>query len=117
MATWRNEEIFVENQQLSPAILFPDAFPEGGYATGPERDLLSALLFDGIQSYLNYGKSRSSEDRARYREACAWIHKESDEYVFSFINVCDALGVDANFLRLGLGNVTSSELMRGKRRG
>lgn len=89
---------------------------ERGYARGPERELLSALIFDGIQSYLNYGNARGSEARARYREAYAWIHKTNDSYVFSFESVCEALGIDANYLRVGLANVEVSDLLRGKRR-
>jgi hypothetical protein len=89
---------------------------ERGYARGPERELLSALLFDGIQSYLNYANSRGSESRSRFREAYAWIHKKNDNYVFSFESVCEALGIDPDYLRVGLANVEVSDLLRGKRR-
>jgi len=89
---------------------------ERGYARGPERELLSALLFDGLQSYLNYSQARSSEMRARFRESFAWIHRRGDSYVFSFESVCDALGIDPDSLRVGLINVESSEILRGKRR-
>lgn len=87
-----------------------------GYAMGPERDLLSALLFDGVQSYLNYANSSASEARSRYREACAWIYKKGDEYIFSFDSVCEGLGIDPDYLRSGLASVTSAGVLKGKRR-
>lgn len=89
---------------------------DDGYAMGPERDLLSALLFDGVQSYLNYANSGASEARTRYREACAWIYKRGDEYIFSFDSVCEGLGIDPDYLRSGLSSVTAEGVLKGKRR-
>lgn len=92
------------------------ALGERGYAVGPERELLSALLFDGIQSYLNYAGAEDSEAKSKYREAYAWIHRRGDEYIFSFENVCEGLGIDADYLRYGLANVCASGILKGKRR-
>ncbi len=88
----------------------------GGYATGPERELLSAILFDGIQTFLCLANAEGSEARVKYREACTWITRTEEYYVFSFNNVCEALGVDAAYLRIGLFNVKNSRILRGKRR-
>jgi hypothetical protein len=92
-------------------------FNDTGYAAGPERELLSALLFDGIQSFLNFAKRDGSEARARFREAYSWIHKKGDEYIFSFDSVCEGLGIDPEFLRYGLANVCATNALKGKRRG
>ena len=86
-----------------------------GYASGPERALLSALLFDGIQSYMNYVFASSASHRSRYREAFNWVHKKDTEYIFSFDCVCEALGVDSNFLRYGLLNSCSSQTYEWKK--
>jgi hypothetical protein len=88
----------------------------GGYATGPERDLLTAMLFDCIQTFLSLESAEGSEARVKYRDALAWITRSDDYYIFSFNNVCDALGIDAEYLRIGLLNVRNSRLLRGKRR-
>jgi hypothetical protein len=82
---------------------------ERGYARGPERALMSALLFDGVQSYMNYFGAESESARAKYKEAYNWVHSNENEYIFSFVNVCEAVGIDANYLRLGLINVCCSE--------
>lgn len=75
---------------------------EGGFARGPERALLSALLFDGVQNYMNYCCAPSAAEREKYSEAYSWVNRQRHEYVFSFDSVCEALGIDPNFLRLGL---------------
>ena len=66
---------------------------ESGYANGPERALLYAILFDAIQniqmcpSILNHSSRHS-------REALRWLQKKDMDYIFSFDNICEALGID-----------------------
>ena len=80
-----------------------------GYATGPERQLLSALLFDGIQNFMNFATAGSESTRTRYREAYHWITSKEHEYIFSFENCCEALGLSAQEVRLGLLNVLTQQ--------
>ena len=79
-----------------------DTPQESGYAQGSERSLLSALLFDGIQAYMNYVFATSARHRTRYREAFLWVTSSSREDLFGFDNVCEALGMDPNYIRHGL---------------
>ncbi len=89
---------------------------EGGYATGAERALLSALLFDGLQSYVRYLSAETLSERSDYSEAYRWVHKADEEdYVFSFESVCDALGINPEYLRLGLANASNSFLATQRR--
>lgn len=81
-----------------------------GYARGPERALLSALLFDGVQAYVHYALATSPKDRSRFAEAFNWVMDTGIEYAFSFNNVCDALGLNPEYLRLGLANASTSLL-------
>lgn len=81
-----------------------------GYAKGPERALMSALLFDGVQAYMNYASSsQTGQDCRQFKEAYHWVHDSSDDYVFSFESVCEALGINPDYLRLGLINATNSQ--------
>ena len=88
---------------------------ERGYAQGPERALMSALLFDGVQAYMNYATAACDAARNRYREAFNWVNSAGEDYVFSFESVCDALGVDAAYLRLGLLNACNSRPRKWRR--
>ncbi|MEY4667661.1 MAG: hypothetical protein RL518_360 [Pseudomonadota bacterium] len=81
-----------------------------GYARGPERSLLGALLFDGIQAYIAYAVASTPTEKARYAEAFTWVMDTSAEEPFSFNGVCDALGISPEYLRLGLMNASTSLL-------
>jgi hypothetical protein len=81
-----------------------------GYARGPERSLMGALLFDGIQAYIAYALAQSPSDKAKYAEAFTWVMDLSAEEPFSFNGVCEALGVSPEYLRLGLANASTSLL-------
>ncbi len=91
---------------------------EAGYAKGPERALLSALLFDGVMGYMCYAAGGSGQ--RRYQEAFQWVKSRDAEYVFSFDNVCEGLGIDPQNLRLGLINAANSKkgvFKRSRRKG
>jgi len=81
-----------------------------GYAVGPERALLSALLFDGIQSFIAYALARGAKERCTFSEAYRWVTDPGSDYTFSFNNVCEALGVNPEYLRYGLLNASNSLL-------
>lgn len=69
----------------------------------PEKRLLAALLEDAVSS-LTFNKPRYSRRQQKdFTEAHAWVNEKADsEWIFSFVNVCEALGMDANYLRKGL---------------
>lgn len=83
---------------------------EEGFARGPERALLSALLFDGIQAYVNYVLAPTKKIRNRYSEAYHWVMYSKNDYPFSFVPVCDALGINPEYLKFGLANASTSLL-------
>lgn len=80
-----------------------------GSATGPERALMSALLFDGIQAYLNFVSQSHNQKCSRFREAVSWVHRRGNGYIFSFDNVCECLGIDPEYLRAGLASLSPDE--------
>ena len=88
---------------------------EAGYAKGPERGLISALLFDGVMGCMCYALNEGMSSVQRYREAYTWVLRRDADYVFSFDNVCDALGISADGLRVGIINAINSKRGRWKR--
>ena len=107
---WGNFEPFVQT-----AIVDELVQGGGGYAIGPERSLLSALLFDGVQAYIMYASSPGIGSSVRYREAYTWVNTRGSDYVFSFDSCCEALGIDADYLRYGLANACNSRSERKRR--
>jgi hypothetical protein len=82
---------------------------EKGFARGPERALLSALLFDGLMAYIAYASTDRATARSRYKEAYTWVHTKGFDYVFSFDSVCEALGINPDSLRYGLANICNTD--------
>jgi hypothetical protein len=66
-----------------------------------ERDLMLAVLEDGIDCFQGYFFKPSRTNQKLFLEAEEWI-SSNDDGVFSFNNVCETLGLDPDALRKGL---------------
>ena len=84
----------------------------------PEKALLMAILEDAIHCYRKYSAARDHAGRERFREAEQWIMEEGDDWLFSFENVCELLGLDPQFIRRGVRelNANPTEPERAHRR-
>lgn len=69
-----------------------------------ERKLLFAVLEDAIRCYLkNRDRAQSDPD---FLEAAEWLSSDEESGPFSFIRVCEALGINEESLRIGIDNHT-----------
>jgi len=85
---------------FEPDILNETALPPNARRLlTPERRLLVAILSDAIDCYRKNLGGRTARARRLCREAEHWIHDDDQLWVFSFRNICDALGVDAAAMR------------------
>jgi hypothetical protein len=64
---------------------------------------MAAVLEDAVAT-LSTDQSRCSKrQRREFHEVVKWLtNRENDDWAFSFVNVCESLGVDADYLRAGL---------------
>jgi hypothetical protein len=69
----------------------------------PERELMLAILRDGIDTYQDNRTAEGGRRKRLYDEARDWIFSDSTDWVFSFVSVCSALGLDPDYVRKGLG--------------
>ncbi len=93
--------VFEPDVMLPSQLLMPDE--EG--LTGGERRLMAALLSDGIEAYIGHAMAtiEGNVKKARARaDASDWVEESDASYVFSFDNVCECLGINPEYLRLGL---------------
>jgi hypothetical protein len=95
-----------ELKLFEPDMLAPDQF----YATlrrtnfiDPERRLMAAILEDAV-SCLSKDLYRSPRGhRKQFSDAHFWINAdEAEDWIFSFVSVCEALGFNPSYLRQGL---------------
>lgn len=68
----------------------------------PERVLMLAVLQDAVVCFQENVAATCKRKRLLHEDAEAWILNEDKSYLFSFENVCDALGYDAGYMREGL---------------
>jgi hypothetical protein len=65
----------------------------------PEKALLRAILEDAVHCYRKYQPAQNRAARERFREAETWIIGSGTEWIFSFENVCQLLGLDPMYVR------------------
>jgi hypothetical protein len=78
----------------------------------PEKALLVALLEDAIHTYRKYRATRGRVGKKRFREAKEWIMGGGNDWIFSFNNVCELLGLNPDYVRRGViesANETAKE--------
>jgi hypothetical protein len=98
----------VEEKAL--AIFQPDVLIESQYQStqtrqlpmDPERVLMLAVLRDAVSCFQDHVSARNKPKQSLHREAEDWILDRDRSHLFSFENLCDALGYDPDYMRAGL---------------
>src|SRR5262245_60317480 len=89
----------------------------------PERRLMVAILEDAVSCLSADQRRCNLKQRKQYEEAKSWITAdEESEWIFSFKNIWDVLGMNPGYLRHGLirhrtgsGNRTSRAMVTTRR--
>jgi hypothetical protein len=68
----------------------------------PEKRLILALLEDAINCYQDNLISRSGKKKRLFEDTEQWVLRTDGDWIFSFDNVCDALGLNPEYVRQGL---------------
>jgi hypothetical protein len=71
-----------------------------------------AILRDAVECYQKYALARDPQGEDLHRDAAEWIFSHDRDWPFSFENICDVLGVSAEYVRLGLAPLQK----RGRRK-
>ena len=80
--------------------LFGDSRHKGGVTA--ERELMAAILADAIDCYWKNFNARNGRSMRLFRDARHWIFADEEEQIFSFVNICDALSLNAAYIRRGI---------------
>ncbi len=109
-SSYENETTGVVHDDRIASLFQPDAQLSAQYFDNlrrktlfePEKRLMLAILEDGIHSYQDNLTASHGKRERDFDEAAAWIVDADSDWVFSFANVCDALGLSPEYLRQGL---------------
>ena len=73
-----------------------------GLQLQPEKRLLLAVLEGAVSDFQTYATSVSGRGRRLFADAQAWFGSTTTEDPLAFESICEALGLDASFIRAGL---------------
>jgi hypothetical protein len=64
-----------------------------------EKRLMLAILKDALECLDKYREAKTSSSRDLYHNALQWIQDKGTDWLFTFANICDLLGIDPDYLR------------------
>ena len=67
-----------------------------------ERRLLLAVLEEAIRTYQRYACASDHRGVTLLSQVEAWFASEDSDWTFSFVAICDALGLETTYLRAGI---------------
>ncbi|HXG50446.1 MAG TPA: hypothetical protein VNN77_03450 [candidate division Zixibacteria bacterium] len=90
---------------FQPDVLVPHEYLatyQRKFRLQPEKVLMLAVLRDAVDCFQSHLRATQPKRAALHRDAEAWIFDDDRSHLFSFVNICDVLGLDAAYLRQGL---------------
>ena len=64
-----------------------------------EQSLMFAILENAINDFQRYFIARNPKEKRRYQEAVDWILGTNSDWLFSFENICENVGLNPSYLR------------------
>jgi hypothetical protein len=104
--------------ELAPEIILPSQF-HGGFrhdaSLRPEKRLMLAVLEEAVGDFQRFVAAPGREGQRMFRNAEDWFASEDTEWPFSFVNICQTLGLDVGYVRAGLGRWRDAQRARVSR--
>jgi hypothetical protein len=90
---------------LEPETVLPSQFFDRfkiDASLQPEKRLMLAVLEDAVGTFQKYAGATSRRSRRLHAEAEEWFADSDVTWPFAFRNICQALGLEPEWLRRGL---------------
>ncbi len=80
----------------------------------PEKMLMLAVLEDGVSCFQKYISTRDEKEKKLLSEEEEWVLMEqTGDWLFSFDNICETLGLNPGYIRGGLQRRLQHHLREG----
>ena len=79
----------------------------------PEEQLMLAVLEDALEIHRKYPGLPGRREQRLLAEVEHWLFSDDTQWPFSFVNVCQTLGIDVAWIRAQLGRPVPPERMWG----
>jgi hypothetical protein len=90
---------------LPLAAVLPEQFHSSSSNVDTSRGeiaLMRAVLENAIDCFQKQGRRSNRRTQRLAQEAEEWFFKDDQQWPFSFLNICNVLGIDTGYLRRGL---------------
>jgi hypothetical protein len=77
-----------------------------------EHELMVAVLEEALNDYQRCFSARDKKGRQHFADAETWIVDTDSEWIFSFVNCCEVLGIEPGYLRQRLLRRKRAKLRR-----
>ena len=87
---------------LTPEPALPAQFHDVWYrsrAIAPERALVLSVLWQSLIDLRKFRFAKRRQHQRLYWEAYEWVASEDQHWPYSFVNLCELLGMDPDSLR------------------
>ena len=92
-------------ESLTPAAVLPEQFYpqlEDKAVSQSIQALMHAVLDDALWTWKKQFITKERRVQRLAREAEEWFFSEDESWPFSFVNICEALGLDPAYIRRGI---------------
>lgn len=92
----------ISDDVLAPEVLLPGQFQDVWHHSGavaPERMLAMAVLSEALHDLTRYRFAKRRRMQRLYWEAYEWVTAADRNWPFSFVNLCDSLGLTVEAVR------------------
>ena len=97
--------VIVPEEVLAPEPALPSQFHDVWYRTRyvpADRALILAVMWQAVADLQKFRFARRRRQQRMYMEAYRWVASDDREWPFSFANLCDALNLSVESLRVEL---------------
>jgi hypothetical protein len=82
-----------------------------------EKRLMLAVLEDAVGTFQKYAGVSGRRARRLFAEAEEWFSSTDAQWPFAFVNICQALSLEPEYIRRGLRRWQQLQLTRGEESG
>jgi hypothetical protein len=115
-AALKIEEPRTANTGLEPETILPAQYFDRiqiDASLQPEKRLMLAVLEDGVGTFQKYAGASGRRARRLFAEAEEWFASRDSESPFTFESICEALGLEPEYIRRGLRQWQTAHVRRG----
>jgi hypothetical protein len=103
------------SRMFEPDTILPSQFADRTKlepSAYPEKRLMLAVLEDAVASFQRYVHAKDRRGQRLFREAEEWFDSQEAEWPFAFENICNAIEIEAEYLRRGLAAWKEAQLRK-----